>query len=237
MGKPFSVGERVFYRETLGRDPDAPYHLLCPTGAGGAGGVRRWLTETQLDGATTDHAADVSEAQQAILSALWNRLEPEHAGYHPGTQIPLRYCGLDVQITESNPEVKGPGWQGDTVSSKTPVPPNMKLIVERAVWVNPPIPQPAEVDAAQILDLLRHESVELCCKGEIVDRRWPFISDAARAVCLDEMEGPAHLSTIGRVEGYCGADAERRYLRELDYPIMRQRGFGKLVDSWEKTDL
>lgn len=244
MGRQFSVGETVYYRETLGADPDAPIHLFLrgTRAAGGAAGgaapgVRRWLTQTQLDGATDEHEADVGDALQGALNAEWQALEPPHAGFHPGTRIPLRYCGLDTRVLVTNPEVKGPGWQGDTVFAAPAARDRLPILAaEMDVWVAPPQMPPAEEFERMMQDLLAHEAVEYEQKERLVDGRWPHISAADRARCFDEMEGPAHLYTIGAVEGYYGPDAERRYLVECDYAIMRRLGFGKLVDDWERTD-
>lgn len=237
FGRPFQLKARAFYREILGADPwadPATHHVLLP--GIGAPAARRWVTQTQLDGATAAEAGNaVGEAEQARLSAEWDRLEPKPAGNHPGTRIPLRWRGMDTRLTATNPEVAGPGWQGDTVPG-APGAQAYVIVVEAAVWAMPPAKPPPEVDEAQIRDLLEHEAVEFEEKERIVDMRWPQISAADRARCFDELEGPAHVRTIGIVEGYYGPDAERRYLKQNDYRIMRERGFGRLVDQWERTD-
>jgi len=234
IGKQFMLRERVYYRDGDMVRGIAAVHLLVLRANGG---TRRWLSRTQLRGATNDWTADVGVKEQASLSNLWNSLDPKPAGFHPGTQIPLRYKSLDVRLVEKNPEVNGICWQGDTTPGPKGVPPNMEILVERAVMVNPPVKPSAEQDQRDIADLLEHELVELVLKGQIVDERWPYISDADRQRCMDEMEGPGHVLTIGQVEEFYGEDAERRYLAENDYPFLRRRGFGKQVDAMIKTDL
>lgn len=241
MGRQFRVGERVYYRdgETIFHEAQqiAAVHVLKPGLAlNGRLGVRRWVEGSQLDGATDDHRPDVGDAEQKRLTALWDALEPKHAGFHPGTRIPRRMMGYDVRLADRNPEVDPKGWQADTVFGAG-APPFEIVILERGFWVNAPKRPDPEQAAADIRETLAHEIEELEEKGELVDERWPNISDAARQVCLDEMEGIAHTITIGTVDGFYGPDANRRYLRESYYPMLRRWGFGARADAMEKTDL
>jgi hypothetical protein len=235
LGHPFQVGELVYYRPAGLLCAIPVRHVLRPVRSEGRAGARRWVSINQLDGATDRHQPCPGHIQE-ICTRLWDSLEPKHAGFlDPYRLIPRRQDGIDVVLMGRNPEVDGVGWQMDT-TVLLGAPPFMVLAVEKQFWINSPKRPPPEQAVRDVRESIRNEIEELDIKGDLVDERWPNISNADREVCMDEMEGIAHTLTIDRVDGFRGKDADIRYLRESFYPMLVRWGYKGRADQERATD-
>lgn len=238
IARPFEVGQRVYVRRRPGIShegldlPQGLYQLFRP----GADAQRREVSQTQLDNATRALEDAVPVGTQARLSKEWALLVPKGAGFHPGTGVPRRWYGFDVALPLGNPDVAGPGWQGDSVR-KVGAPPFYQFILEPALVVSPPN-RPSEEELARIVqDWLEHEQLEWIIKAALTDRENPMLSDLDRSRRMEELEGPAHALTVMLHDGFYGPDGERRYLVEKDYATVIRLGHPEWVRKWEKTDL
>lgn len=235
-GTPLGVGFRVG-ATVYAQDEGAGVWRLLALGPGlGAqalgietrrpGATRRRITQTQLLDFVVELGEALPDGTQERLAAAWAALEPAHAGFHEGTQIPRFYRGLAVRFCAATPAVKEKDWQADWDAVRP------ELYFEQRVWLNPPREPGPEQDAEDIRVTLEHEAEERAAALRIADELAPYAAPADRARLAVENEGLAHAQVIGPVDGFWGPDAEQRYYREADKPFMDRRGFEKETADW-----
>jgi hypothetical protein len=219
LGKGFTVGATVYVRQ----EGEGVWQILRLAGGGAARAVRRRVTQTQVMDFVRGLGDALPAGKQAQLAQAWERLEPKHAGFLPGTRIPRFYQGLPIQLRATAPAVLEKDWQADWDERA--------IYFERRVWVNPPRKVDPEQDEEDIRVTLEHESYERAQANRIADDLAPYADPATRARLAEENEGLAHARTIGMVDGYFGPDAEQDYYRGADKQFALRRGF-KEAASW-----